>query len=81
MTVVDTELPYALIDLALGFVATIMGAILMCISAGYFTATMPPVMLIVWGKSKSCYIVPLVDDISAPEILSENFTPNAPSRS
>lgn len=50
MTVLDAELPYSLIDLAFSVVVTIMGATLMCISAGYFAATMPPVILIVWGK-------------------------------
>ena len=50
MTIIDTELPYSLIDLSLSVMTTIMGAILMCLSAGYFAAMMPPVMLGVWGK-------------------------------
>jgi len=50
MTVIDGELPYALVDLALSVVTAIMGAGLMCLSAGYFAATMPPVILIVWRK-------------------------------
>jgi ATP-binding cassette subfamily C (CFTR/MRP) protein 1 len=50
MTIIDTELPYALIDLSLSVMTTIMGAILMCLSAGYFAAMMPPVILGVWGK-------------------------------
>jgi ATP-binding cassette subfamily C (CFTR/MRP) protein 1 len=49
MTVIDTELPYSLIDLSLSITTTIMGAILMCLSAGYFAAMMPPVILAVWG--------------------------------
>lgn len=49
MTVLDAELPYSLIDLAFSLVVTTMGAALMCISAGYFAATIPPVILIVWG--------------------------------
>lgn len=52
MTVLDAELPYALVDLSLGVVVTMMGAVLMCLSAGYFAATMPPVILLVWGKAK-----------------------------
>ena len=50
MTVIDTELPYSLIDLLLSFVVAIMGAVLMSLSAGYFAATMPPIILLVWGK-------------------------------
>jgi ATP-binding cassette subfamily C (CFTR/MRP) protein 1 len=53
MTIIDTELPYSLIDLSLSVMTTIMGAILMCLSAGYFAAMMPPVMLGVWGKSST----------------------------
>lgn len=52
MTVIDTELPYSLVDLCLSVVVTIMSAILMCLSAGYFAATLPPVVLAVWGKLK-----------------------------
>ncbi|MCJ1399110.1 hypothetical protein MMC11_002312 [Xylographa trunciseda] len=52
MTVIDTELPYALIDLSLMFVVAVMGAILMCLSAGYFAATMPPIVLMVWVLQK-----------------------------
>jgi ATP-binding cassette subfamily C (CFTR/MRP) protein 1 len=51
MTIVDTELPYSLVDLCFSIVTTIMGAILMCLSAGYFAATMPPVILAVWGRT------------------------------
>jgi hypothetical protein len=41
MSVIDAELPYSLIDLVFSFVLTLMSAILMCLSAGYFAATMP----------------------------------------
>ena len=51
MTIIDTELPYSLVDLSLSIMTTIMGAILMCLSAGYFAAMMPPVILSVWGKT------------------------------
>jgi ATP-binding cassette subfamily C (CFTR/MRP) protein 1 len=52
MTVIDAELPYSLVDLMFSLVVTIMAAILMCLSAGYFAATMPPVILIVWILQK-----------------------------
>ena len=52
MTVIDAELPYALIDLAFSIVVALMGAILMCLSTGYFAATLPAVVLAVWSKSK-----------------------------
>ncbi|KAE8452406.1 hypothetical protein EG329_001107 [Mollisiaceae sp. DMI_Dod_QoI] len=52
MTVLDAELPYSLIDLAFSLVITVMSAALMCISAGYFAATVPPVILIVWVIQK-----------------------------
>ena len=51
MSVVDGELPFALIDLIFSVVQTIMGAILICLSAGYFTLTMPLVVFVVWGES------------------------------
>ena len=50
MTVIDAELPYSLVDLSLSTVMAIMGAILMCLSAGYFAATLPPVILAVWSR-------------------------------
>jgi ATP-binding cassette subfamily C (CFTR/MRP) protein 1 len=53
MSVIDAELPYSLIDLVSSFVLTFMSAILMCLSAGYFAATMPPVILAVYGKDPS----------------------------
>ena len=56
MTIIDTELPYSLVDLSLSTMTTIMGAILMCLSAGYFAAMMPPVILSVWGKTYDEYL-------------------------
>jgi len=52
MTVVDTELPYSVIDLLVSTANSIMATVLMCISAGYFAATVPPVILIVWVLQK-----------------------------
>ncbi|PVH78403.1 putative ATP-binding cassette transporter [Cadophora sp. DSE1049] len=48
MSVVDGELPFALVDFVFAGIQTIMGAIFMCISAGYFTLTMPVVGITVW---------------------------------
>jgi ATP-binding cassette subfamily C (CFTR/MRP) protein 1 len=48
MTVLDAELPYSFIDLTLSISQSVMAAILMCLSAGYFAATLPPVILAVW---------------------------------
>ncbi|KAK0104754.1 hypothetical protein ONS95_005024 [Cadophora gregata] len=52
MTIIDTELPYSLIDFSLSVIVTIMGAILMCLSAGYFAITVPPIILLVWILQK-----------------------------
>jgi ATP-binding cassette subfamily C (CFTR/MRP) protein 1 len=52
MTVVDTELPYSVIDLLVSTASGIMAAVLMCISASYFAATVPPVILSVWVLQK-----------------------------
>ncbi|KAM3069136.1 hypothetical protein ACMFMG_010661 [Clarireedia jacksonii] len=52
MTIVDSDLPYSLIDLVLSMVVAIMGAVLMSLSAGYFAATIPVVALVVWVLQK-----------------------------
>ncbi|EHK96575.1 putative Multidrug resistance-associated protein 1 [Glarea lozoyensis 74030] len=52
MTIVDSELPFALIDFVTSMAQTVMSAILMCLSAGYFTLTMPPVIFVVWVIQK-----------------------------
>lgn len=41
----DAELPYAFIDGSGTLGETIIGAVLMCLSAGYFAATFPPLLL------------------------------------
>jgi ABC-type bacteriocin/lantibiotic exporter with double-glycine peptidase domain len=53
MSVVDKELPFALIDLIMSLVQTLMGGILMCLVTRYFALTLPPVLLVVWGKNFS----------------------------
>jgi hypothetical protein len=45
----DTELPYSLIDFIFATFAAIMAGALMCVSASYFAATLPPVGLAVWS--------------------------------
>lgn len=52
MTIIDTELPYSFVDFCFSTITALMGAILMCLSAGYFAATMPPVILLVWVLQK-----------------------------
>jgi ABC-type bacteriocin/lantibiotic exporter with double-glycine peptidase domain len=51
MSVVDTELPFALIDFCLNLMVTLMAAILMCVFSGYFAATLPAVIFFCWRKS------------------------------
>ncbi|CCT72441.1 related to multidrug resistance protein [Fusarium fujikuroi IMI 58289] len=48
MSVIDTELPFALIDLAIDTSVTIMSVILMCVFSGYFVATLPPLAFFCW---------------------------------
>ena len=82
MSVIDTELPYSLIDLVFSFVLTLMSAVLMCLSAGYFAATMPPVILAVYGKDPSQpKSAKTHKPLSLAEVLFENLSPNAPPRS
>lgn len=52
MTLVDTDLPYALTDFILSVSTGLMSAIIMCISARYFAATMPLVFLLMWLLQK-----------------------------
>lgn len=52
MTLIDHDLPYAVIDFVLALSTTLMSAVLMCLSAGYFAATIPPVLLLMWLLQK-----------------------------
>ncbi|TGO08777.1 hypothetical protein BTUL_0192g00110 [Botrytis tulipae] len=52
MSIIDGDLPYALVDLSLSIVQASMGAILMSLSAGYFAATIPVIGLTVWVLQK-----------------------------
>ncbi|KAK6614850.1 multidrug resistance-associated protein 1 [Botrytis cinerea] len=52
MSIIDGDLPYAMVDLSLSIVQALMGAILMSLSAGYFAATIPVIGLTVWVLQK-----------------------------
>ncbi|EDN98254.1 hypothetical protein SS1G_13112 [Sclerotinia sclerotiorum 1980 UF-70] len=52
MSILDADLPYAMVDLTSSICQAIMGAILMSLSAGYFAATIPVVSLAVWVLQK-----------------------------
>ncbi|KAE9371145.1 putative multidrug resistance-associated protein [Stipitochalara longipes BDJ] len=52
MSIVDKELPFALIDLIISVVQCFMGGIFMCLVSGYFALTLPPVLLVVWVIQK-----------------------------
>ncbi|KAB8290460.1 hypothetical protein EYC80_010891 [Monilinia laxa] len=52
MSILDGDLPYAIVDLSMSIVQAIMGAVLMSLSAGYFAATIPVVGLGVWVLQK-----------------------------
>ncbi|KAM0557995.1 hypothetical protein ACHAPJ_005161 [Fusarium lateritium] len=48
MSVIDTELPFALVDLSLDVILTLMAVVLMCVFSGYFVATLPPIVFFCW---------------------------------
>lgn len=48
MSVIDTELSFALVDLALEIVLCLMALILMCVFSGYFVAIIPPIIIFCW---------------------------------
>lgn len=50
MSVIDQDLPFALIDLLVSAVQAVMGAILMCFVAGYFALTIPAIGFVVFGN-------------------------------
>jgi ATP-binding cassette subfamily C (CFTR/MRP) protein 1 len=52
LTVFDIELPYRFVDFSLSGVEVIMAAVLMCVSAKYFAATLPAVAGIVYLLQK-----------------------------
>jgi len=52
MSVIDTELPFALVDLAINMAITLFAAVLMCIFSGYFAATLGPLLVFFWALQK-----------------------------
>jgi hypothetical protein len=74
---IDEDLPFALIDLIVSIVQTVMGAILMCFAAGYFALTIPAIVFVVWGKRYSHKLLVLLlicgSNVSNPKILSTHF--------
>jgi ATP-binding cassette, subfamily C (CFTR/MRP), member 1 len=52
MTLIDNDLPYSVTDFTLSLSSGFMSAVLMCVSAGYFAATIPPVLLLMWVLQK-----------------------------
>ncbi|WQF78674.1 Putative AAA+ ATPase domain, ABC transporter type 1, transmembrane domain-containing protein [Colletotrichum destructivum] len=52
MAVIDTELPFALVDFCVNFALIIMSVILMCIFSGYFAAALVPFVAFCWLLQK-----------------------------
>ncbi|CAI7586196.1 unnamed protein product [Penicillium crustosum] len=52
MSVVDTELPFALVDFCVNFALIIMSVILMCVFSGYFAAALVPFVAFCWLLQK-----------------------------
>jgi ABC-type multidrug transport system fused ATPase/permease subunit len=50
MSVVDTELPFALVDFCVNFALIITSVILMCVFSGYFAAALVPFVAFCWCK-------------------------------
>lgn len=50
MSVIDTELPFALVDFCVNFALILMSVILMCVFSGYFAATLVPFVAFCWCK-------------------------------
>lgn len=48
MSVVDTELPFALVDFCVNFALILMSVILMCVFSGYFAAILVPFVAFCW---------------------------------
>lgn len=52
MTLIDHDLPYSVFDLIFSLASGLMSAIMMCISAPYFAAVIPPVFMFLWMLQK-----------------------------
>lgn len=53
MSVIDTELPFALVDFCLNFAIIIMAVILMCVFSGYFAVALVPFVVFCWRESRT----------------------------
>ncbi|CAG8920353.1 unnamed protein product [Penicillium salamii] len=60
ISVIDTELPFALVDFCVNFALIIMSVILMCVFSGYFAATLVPFVAFCWCK----YIHPVLETLN-----------------
>lgn len=54
MSVIDTELPFALVDFCVNFALLLMSVILMCVFSGYFAATLVPFVAFCCCESLYC---------------------------
>lgn len=52
MTLIDHDLPYSALDFIFSLSGGVMSAIMMCISARYFAAVVPPFFLFLWMLQK-----------------------------
>ncbi|OQE34379.1 hypothetical protein PENCOP_c018G04493 [Penicillium coprophilum] len=52
MTLIDHDLPYSALDFIFSLSGGLMSAIMMCISARYFAAVVPPLFLFLWMLQK-----------------------------
>ncbi|PYI24555.1 putative ATP-binding cassette transporter [Aspergillus violaceofuscus CBS 115571] len=52
MTLVDHDLPYAVLDFVFALAGGVMSAIMICISTRYFAAVIPPLCLFLWMLQK-----------------------------
>ncbi|KAL2181082.1 P-loop containing nucleoside triphosphate hydrolase protein [Thermothelomyces heterothallicus CBS 202.75] len=52
MSVIDTELPFAMIDFSINLTITLFAAVLMCVFSAYFAATLVPLILFCWALQK-----------------------------
>ena len=53
MSVIDTELPFALVDFCLNFGIVIIAVILMCVFSGYFAVALVPFVVFCWCESRT----------------------------
>jgi ATP-binding cassette subfamily C (CFTR/MRP) protein 1 len=52
MSVIDTELPFALVDFCVNFALIIMSVVLMCVFSGFFAVALVPFVAFCWGECR-----------------------------